>query len=313
MYPDMEDYTMSDAAAATVKYETQDSQYLSERRRRALVAVMYCTYGDESRDETGKRVYAVVGVWGHQDDWDAIETPWKDRLGGRVFHAHKCEFGHEEFQDLKPGEGRAIIQDLTTLVVNSKLCGWGTAINVAEYRESFPYDFEDAPYLWGFGDVLRHVTELTSVALPREPVTGVTFDHNEPIEYNATLVYEWMRVSKKLGCHLADKLSFACRRTVGIQIADLFAREVMKNFDHRLSGSGRLTRVSFRKLHETRRFISVNVGRSDFEDRKRQLVAGKYRNDASLAAYHRWLEVNRLKDCLTNRIEHMKSLITPEI
>jgi hypothetical protein len=286
---------------------------LKEQRRKALKVIMYCTYGDESRDDTLNRVYAVAGVWGHQEDWDAIAGPWEDRLGGRTFHAADCEFGHREFSDLKSGEGKKIFRDLTELVANSKLFGIGTAINVAEYRETFPLDFEDAPYLWGFGDVLHHVTELTSVALDKEQITEVTFDRNEPIEYNANAMYEWMRVSKKLGRYLGDTLSFACRKTVGIQVADLFAREVMKNLDSRLSDSGRATRLSFVRLRDTKRFIVTSLGKSDFESKKKELSKSSYRDDASLDAYRRWLDANRLKDCLTNRIEHMKNIFKNEI
>lgn len=286
---------------------------LKEQRRKALEVIVYCTYGDESRDDTLNRVYAVAGVWGHQEDWDAIEGPWKERLSGRTFHAADCEFGHGEFSDLKHGEGKKIFRDLTELVANSKLFGIGTAINVSEYREIFPLDFEDAPYLWGFGDVLRHVTELTSVALDKEQITEVTFDRNEPIQFNASAMYEWMRVSKKLGRHLADKLSFACRRTVGIQVADLFAREVMKNLDSRLSGSGRTIRLSFARLRDTQRFIVTSQGKADFESKKKALSISSYRGDASLDAYRRWLDENRLKDCLTNRIEHMKNVFKSEV
>jgi hypothetical protein len=250
---------------------------------------------------------------GHQEDWDAIEGPWNDRLRGRIFHAADCEFGHKDFSDLKPGEGKQIFRDLTTLVAESKLFGIGTAINVAEYRQAFPRDFEDAPYLWGVGDVLRHVAEITSVSIPTGQTTEVIFDVNEPIEYNATRLYEWMRVSKKIGKHLADKLSFACRRTVGIQIADLFAREVMKNLDTRLSGSDRPTQKSFTRLHETKRFTVYSPGRSDFESRKAELAKSSYRDDASVPAYHKWLDANKLQDCLTNRIEHMKSLVKPKV
>jgi hypothetical protein len=46
--------------------------------------MMHWAYGDESRDGTGKRVYAVSGVFGHESDWRAIESPWASRLHGRV-------------------------------------------------------------------------------------------------------------------------------------------------------------------------------------------------------------------------------------
>jgi hypothetical protein len=54
-------------------------------------------------------VSTLAGVFGHQEDWDAIEIPWKDRLAGRIFHAADCEIGHNDFSDLKPGEGRRMI------------------------------------------------------------------------------------------------------------------------------------------------------------------------------------------------------------
>ena len=294
------------ASADSLEFAEQLAE-IKGRRRKGMVAVVYCTYGDESRDETLKRVYAVAGVFGHQEDWDALEIPWKARLNGRIFHAAECEFGHGEFSDLKPGEGRKLIRDLTTLVVNSKLFGHGTAINLTEYFQSFPNDFEHAPYLWGFADVLKHVSELTSVMLPRESTTEVIFDRNEPIEYNANAIYEWTRVSKKLGGFLADKLSFACRRTVGIQVADLFAREVMKNMDSRLSGSDRLTRASFSSILKTKRFMVSNMGRSDFEAKKQKLAESKFRDTATITAYRKWLEDHRLQDCLTNRIEHLRT------
>jgi hypothetical protein len=61
---------------------------------------MYCGYGDESRDGTGKLVYAVAGIFGHESDWKSIRRAWKKRLGGRVFHAADCESGKRNFADL---------------------------------------------------------------------------------------------------------------------------------------------------------------------------------------------------------------------
>lgn len=54
------------------------------RRRKALVSFVYCAYGDESRDDTTKRIYAVAAVFGHQDEWDATEVEWNKILGDRV-------------------------------------------------------------------------------------------------------------------------------------------------------------------------------------------------------------------------------------
>ena len=272
-----------------------------------MVAVVYCAYGDESRDESRKRVYAVAGVFGNQVEWDEIEIPWKERLGGKIFHAADCEFGHGEFAGMPHGECRKLYRDLTALVVNSKLCFHGVTIDFKEYFESFVDDFEDAPYLWAFGDVVQSMAELASLSIPPQKLADITFDNNEPIEHNATVLYNFMRHSPKVNArsYLADKLSFACRRTTGIQIADLIARETMKHLDARLSNSMRPTRLSFAALHDTKRFAFIQLGKTDFEKRKQRLASMSVPG-ATLTDYRIWLNKNRLQDCMTNRIEHLK-------
>jgi hypothetical protein len=272
---------------------------------------MYCAYGDESRDETHERVYAVAAVFGRQEEFDEISGPWQERLEGKIFHAADCEFGHGEFKDLGPGECRTIYRDLTRLIVNSKLCGHGIAINIPEYNQSFPHDFEHAPYLWAFADVIKCMAELAGVSLP-SGLVEVTFDRNEPIEYNATSVYELMRRSKAgvyEGC-LADKISFACRRTVGIQMADLFARETMKQLDRLITGLPGATRLSFTALQNTRRFSFIPLRGSHFENRKQELARRNIPGSAFLA-YQAWLKDKRLLDCLSNRIAYLD--VFPEL
>lgn len=65
-----------------------DQIKLSRRKRRVAVVTVY---GDESSDETHKRVYAVAGLFGSQEQWDALELKWLARTGGKIFHGADCE------------------------------------------------------------------------------------------------------------------------------------------------------------------------------------------------------------------------------
>lgn len=273
--------------------------------------VVYCAYGDESRDGTAKRVYAVAGVFGHESDWEALKPIWTERLNGKIFHAADCEAGHGDFKGMEEQERRKLYRDLTGLIVKSPLMGHGCAINVVEYKQSFQQDFEHAPYLWAFGDIVGSMSELAAVAIPVEQV-HVTFDRNQDIEHNATAIYDFILHSKKaITRHfLADTVAFACRRTVGIQVADLFARETMKYLDGQIGGVARPRRGSFIALSETKRFRFTALGKSVFEDKKRRL-GGAYTDRASLSEYRKWLDKNRLQDCLSNRVVHLKEF--PEL
>jgi hypothetical protein len=274
-------------------------------QNRGVEIVVYCTYGDESRDRTKQRVYAVAGVFGHQTEWDEISALWAARLGGRIFHAADCEAGYGDFKDMEAPERHKLYRDLTTLLVKSKLLGHGEAINIQEYNEAFPGDFDHAPYMWAFGNIVQSMAELAAASIPPQQVE-ITFDQNQEIQYNATAVYNLMIHSPKTNHRefLFDKLSFACRRTVGVQIADLFARETMKHLDGML-GSQSVRRGSFAALTDTNRFRFRAVGRTDFVRSKQKLEALGL-EDASLDAYRKWLTENGLHDCLSNRIAHLQ-------
>jgi hypothetical protein len=290
----------------------------SQDQPNGLVIMMYCAYGDESTDDTQSRVYAVAAVFGHQSDWDEIKPLWENRLGGKLFHAVDVEFGQNDFSDLKPGEGRRLYRDVVKIVCASKLIGLGLAINIAEYREVFPGDFDDAPYLWLFGDAVSAMSDLASMAIPPSPVE-VVFDRNQNVEYNAALLYDLIRRSKRseFGKFLGDKVSFATRETFGIQVADLFARESMKRLDGQILPNRKAPRASFSKLSDARRItfrvISGTVdpdpigSKKECEEKKRNLANSAMREVGSLQKYEEWLKAKRIHDCQSNRIHYIES------
>ena len=99
----------------------------------------------------------------------------------------------------------------------------------------FPNDFEHTPYLWGFGDIVQAASELAYLSIPSGEVK-IVFDRNEELECSATEMYHYCLNLRKIVTrqNLFGEISFACRRTVGIQVADLFARETMKHLDNKI-------------------------------------------------------------------------------
>ncbi len=52
---------------------------------RKRVAVLLSVFGDESYDRAKVRVFAVVGLFGSEEDWAALKERWLERTGGKSF------------------------------------------------------------------------------------------------------------------------------------------------------------------------------------------------------------------------------------
>jgi hypothetical protein len=187
------------------------------------------------------------------------------------------------------------------LIARSKLVGHCAVLSLEDYRAAFPSDLSDAPYYWCFSDVVRALGEVAYLSVPREPIE-FTFDQNPEREYNAALLYDYAAnlSESPLREVFADKVSFATRRTVGIQVADLIAGEAMKNLDNRIGPIRRPVRLSKKTLYATRRFTFVYFRRTGFENLKQRFARMSVRG-ATLMEYRQWLSTKRLKDSITNR------------
>ena len=59
---------------------------------------MLSVFGDESSDEKKQRVFAVAGVIGSEEMWNAIEPRWVSRTGGIPFHANNCDSDQGDYR-----------------------------------------------------------------------------------------------------------------------------------------------------------------------------------------------------------------------
>lgn len=276
---------------------------------------MLTTYGDDSYDEMQSRVCAVAGVLGRRDDWDALEKEWLDRTNGVVFHAVDCESDRGVYRNIPHRENQKLYEDLTKIIARSRVFGVGHAIDIAQHNTIFPDLLPDSVYFWCFRRVVLGCAEHTSFCVPREQVEFV-FDHHVDREYNAATMYRHMTVAPEWPNRefLADKISFACRRTVGIQVADLVAREGMKELDNAVGPKSRAKRESLLALLRTGRFQFSMYGQEYFASLRRHIKKEEDDPQSPMkrALYAEWLVKKKLIDTHSNKLKYVEQLPSPK-
>ena len=138
------------------------------------------------------------------------------------------------------------------------------------------------------------------------------FDQNPGREYNASMMYDYMRKLKEWQfCENLDpKLGFSSQKgSVGIQTSDLFARESMKYVDSQIGPIRRRMRGSLNALRETKRFRIGVMDRQQImllETRCKQL--GESLKGGKMSDYYRWLEHIGCTDSTSARIRYFSEI-----
>ncbi|HEY9072649.1 MAG TPA: hypothetical protein VIN67_00835 [Desulfobaccales bacterium] len=146
-------------------------------RNKGFKAFMLSVFADDSSDEKGKRIFAIAGVMGTQEEWDALKIKWLDRTGGKIFHATDCDSDHGDFKDIPHDQNKKLYKDLTKLLAQTKMMGFGFAIDVKSFRIFLPDALEDAPYIKCFIHLISTFAGLASYVIPQQKI-GFTFDIN---------------------------------------------------------------------------------------------------------------------------------------
>lgn len=273
---------------------------------------MYSVFGDESSDQTRKRVFAVSGLFGSDDDWTVFRTKWTERTGGQIFHAAECDSDRGEYKKTSHQANKSLYKDLTKIIAESKLMGWGVAVSLLDYEQFFANALPDQPYHLCFHSVVTRLACLGGICLPPGLVT-FTFDRNLETQYHARSLYQFMRRWDDWPFHkyMAQEISFGTREEIGIQAADLVAREAMKELDRDITGIPRNRRMSLIALTKS--------GRLKFELRTREWCEdgarfhqSQQKPGHSIDKYHAWRAVKGLNDDSTNRIRYQAYLLEME-
>jgi hypothetical protein len=259
-------------------------------------------FGDDSHDEKSERVFAVAGVVGRQCDWEELVPKWSERLEGRAFHAADCESDRKEFAGAPHEVNQQLYADLAGMLANSKIFGYSHSLDLTALQAVFGKGLlRDSPFYFCFTRVLVDCARYGYLSLPQEAVR-FTFDRRRESEYNTVRLYELARKMKdwKYRGFLADEISFASRTAVGIQVADLLAREAMKALDRHV-GESRPIRESLMTVLRGRRFKFRMYGRDYLEGLQRNLDT--LNEPYTQADYHEWLRNGKLADNHSNRLK----------
>lgn len=264
-------------------------------------------YSDESHDGQRQRVYAVAALLGDDADWKTATARWVERTGGQPFHASECEseFAHDPDPALHRANLR-LYADLATILAESNLLGYGTALDLAAWTRALP---ESEPavefaYYKCFTDVVIRCAQAGCVSIPRRRIKFI-FDRAHDRAFNAHLLYTYMVRNRRdwpsSEC-LADEMSSATRDSPSIQMADLLARETMKRLDNEIGPVRRPLRESMRVLTEARGRFRFEYLRPD--DIARLFAGGRLWADTvglDAGKYRAWLDAHRLPDNLSSR------------
>jgi hypothetical protein len=274
-----------------------------------MQVLMLLAYGDESMDEKRKRVCAVAAIVGTKEQWEAIETAWLARTKGVPFHAKDCDVnpGRGDYALISHKENKELYKDLAIMLADSGLYGFGAAIDLAAQAAVFSgvpaAKMHGHSYFKTFIDVVEKIVYFVGV---RQEIAELTFDNRIDIEHNVALLYANMReLNPGWQSHIASKLSFECSKdNPRLQMADLFAREVMKGLDNDLGPEKRPARKSWLALAETGRFSANAFGAEYFREVAADTANMAARLDFDPYGYRNWL--GDRQDSLTAFIEYTR-------
>ena len=265
--------------------------------------MIFSVFGDESADETKQRVFAVSGVIGTEEEWAIAEEAWLRQTNGEIFHAADWEYAGRK------DDYKALTQVLTSVPI----AGVVYALDLVAFNAVFPNTLRESCYMKCFSrvvlDVAGNAERFNNQLSDPDKVTKVefTFDNRPETEFSAARAYasfmnepEWSAASL-----LADKISFQCRSNPRIQMADLIAREGMKELDRRVGPVSFPERKSKIALEQSGHFRFFSLDR-EFLEAERVRQAELEKDGVSEAAYHAWLTRKGAQDTWDNKVRFLE-------
>jgi hypothetical protein len=257
-------------------------------------------FGDESADETKQRVFAISGLFGTEEEWQEAEAEWTKATHGEVFHA--ADWEHAKRFD----EYRIMVEVLAA----SPVGGVAYSLDLSAYRQTFPDTLPETPYHKCFSRLVKDTAntavafnDARSLGQPRISKLEFTFDNRPEVEFSAARLYDSHINEPKWSASplLASKISFESRTNPRIQMADMIARECMKDLD-RIVGPVKFTeRRSKIVLVNSGKFRFFPLSKDDFESERLSFVEFEEKDGFGEAAYYQWLSERGAQDTWDNR------------
>jgi hypothetical protein len=264
---------------------------------------MLSVFADDSSDETQQRTVAVAGVIASDEEWNRLDRTWLERTGGIPFHATDCESDRGAYAGYCHLDNQNLYKDLATILARSDSWGWGAALDLASYREFFVVDQETC-YYKAFLAVIDFFAKFARDRFQEK--VKFTFDRRIQSSHNAAELYALMSNDPN-NAVFSNPLEFASStEQPRIQMADLWAREVMKELDNRIGPTKRPRRRSFIALNDSGHFGCDVFLREYFQDMQNKLgQAGQKDPEFNREAYAEWLSRQKHQDTNANRIRFL--------
>jgi hypothetical protein len=285
-------------------------QSILHARARRKVIYMLTVYGDESYDGKAKTVFVVAGLFGNQAQWDSLEVKWLARLGGLRFHAADCESDLGDFGPPRThAENLDLYRDLTTLLGTSGILGYGVAMDLVSRDRYMKNPMPEGEYYRCFANVVVNFAEKAHLSIPQEKVKFV-FEQRAETQRNAASLYDYMRRQPEWEHRycMYDEVGFATKETTGLQVADLWARELMKHMLRMVDPENPPKRLSYQALERTGRFLPELLRGEYFNGLQERIEAldnqpgdGAFKN----SAYSKWRDANSETDHYGARIRYL--------
>jgi hypothetical protein len=275
---------------------------------REFIAIMVNVFGDDSADESKKRVFAVAGVMATDLQWATLMQKWHERNGGTPFHATDCESDQRDYKGRDHAENQKLYKDLVILLADSGACGFGAALEISGYRLAYPELNEEMGYYKAFFEVVYRLSDLAKTFY-RDGVK-FTFDNRQQSNYSAAMLYDTMVNDAAMmadGPKLFEEISFVSSlKEPKIQVGDLFAREVMKELDNRVGPVKRPRRRSMETLVDTERFgCDLLMGKYFSDMRQKTALLEREDKEFNRHTYLAWINENKMPDTLGNRFKFL--------
>lgn len=277
---------------------------LREARKKKVLIKMLSVFGDESSDESGQRTFAIAGIMGTQEEWDALEVKWLKRTGGKIFHATDCESGYGDYKDIPKEIRLKEYKDLTKILAESPMMGFGVAMDIQAYKRLFPEGLAVAPYFSCFVRVILYFARMASRYVPQHSKVDYIFDRNSETNFvSVSLVEYFTKLTEYDYSSFVGRIAFDSIETTGIQIVDLLARETMKHMDNQIGLVKRPMRQSMASLIKTGRFDFRWNDEQYWEDFRSRVE--DIEKDIGMRDYHKWLVEQNCLDNPENRTRYL--------
>jgi hypothetical protein len=273
---------------------------------------MLSSFGDESTDETKRRVFAVACVVASEDEWKKLRKAWIVRVasthGNIPFHATDCDSDHGHYAVTEHLDNKALYRDLVTILAASGAWGYGAALDLSAFGQIYPDVAEELCYHKAFFENLRFVTVYAKERFNES--IKFTFDSRAESNYSAGVLYKAIVTDKSAEYRhdMFDEVTFTpSTEEPRIQIGDLLARETMKELDNQVAPVKRKRRRSMDALVATGRFQIDLFGLEYFQE-MREKTRDLEKGDAEFnrRTYAAWLTKCQLPDIPTNRLRFLE-------